>query len=299
MNNQFRKGSVKPLWQSIVILIFLSIGGWVKAATVTNLMPSLGLKAHAEYNKGDSNKPAVLILHGFLTTNQFHTVKAMGQALNDVGVTTLSPVLTLGIELRKESVKCQAIHTHTLDQDIAEIDAWVQWLKQQGHEKIILVGHSSGSTEILEYLNRYDDKSVVSSIFTSMFYLNGSELGTSSDEIAFAQKAVAAKQKSLRKYHLMFCRGDYLSTPESYLSYMRLTRDYVIDSMKKLTIPTTTIMGGKDKRYQSVGTHWLEELKSTSTDLVLVEGANHFFSSEYEFDLQDRLVESITPFVGR
>lgn len=298
MNNQFRKNSAKHFLQTFFVMIFLSISSWVQAATVTNFIPSLGLKAHAEYNKGEPNKPAVLILHGFLTTNQFHTVKAMGQALSDVGVTTLSPVLTLGVELRKESLKCQAIHSHTLDQDIAEIDAWVQWLKQQGHQKIILVGHSSGSTEILEYLNRHKDKSVVSSVFTSMFYLNGPELGVSADDLSFAKRAADSKQKSLRKYHIMFCQGDYLSSPESYLSYMRLTRDYVISSMKKLTIPTTTIMGGKDKRYQSVGYDWLDELKDTRTDLVLVEGANHFFSSEYEFDLQDRLVESIHPFMG-
>ena len=292
MNDLISTNFVKSFLLSSFFVLFLSIST-VQAETVTNVIPSLGLTAQAEYKKGDSRKPVALIVHGFLTTNQFHTLKAMSQALNDVGVATLSPTLTLGIEQRKESVKCQAIHTHTLEEDVAELDAWVQWLKKQGHEKIILVGHSSGSLDVLEYFNRYSDKSVVSGIFTSMFYLSGPELGTSSDEMTFAKNAVASNQKKLRKYHLKFCQGDYLSTPESYLSYVRLTRDYVIESMKNLGIPTTTIMGGKDKRYQSVGQNWLDDLRSTPTQLVIVAGANHFFSSEYEFDLQDRLVESI------
>ena len=52
-------------------------------------------------------------------------------------------------------------------------------------------------------------------------------------------------------------------------------------------------MGGADKRYQLVGENWLDQLKQTGTNLITVEGANHFFSSEHELDLQDLLQEII------
>lgn len=281
-------------------ILFIALGLLVSLAsfaqTVKVPIQALGIQAQAEYVQGDEAKPAVIIVHGFLTTNQFHTVVAMGKALQNIGVTTLSPTLTLGIDQRQESVKCQSIHTHTLEQDVQEIHAWVKWLQAKGHKKIVLIGHSSGSVEVLEYLNTHQDSSVVSAVFTSMFYLSGKELGTSADETNFALEALQQQKKPLKNYQLLFCKGDYLATPESYLSYSKITRPYLLSSLKKLSIPTHTIMGGADKRYQSVGENWLQDLQDSNTDLRIVEGANHFFSSEYEFDLQDHLTQILEQF---
>lgn len=273
-----------------ILASLLLVSSQSYAQLVSEKLPSSGLHANAEYVKGDPKKPAVLILHGFLVTNEFHTVVAMGKALQAMGVTTLSPTLTLGIDQRAESVRCQSIHTHTLENDIDELNAWVQWLKAQGHEKIILIGHSSGSVELLEYMNKYADSAISSVIFTSMFYLSGKELGSRQDDFVAAQEMVQTGKKRPRNYHLLFCKGDYTATPESFLSYAQLNRDYVLSSLKALKVPTFTIMGGADKRYQSVGRDWLKALEQANTRLIIVEGANHFFSSEYEFDLQDQIV---------
>lgn len=275
------------------LLLVLSLPLTVHAKVVSQKIESLKLDVEAAYLQGDQDKPAVLILHGFLTTDKFHTISAMASALNDEGFTVLSPTLSLDVNKRKNSVKCNSLHTHTLEKDIIEIGDWINWLEEKGHKQVILVGHSSGSLELLEYQNKYKDPRVKSMAFTSIFYLKGQELGTIQQEIDLAEKMISSAKKRPHKYSFLFCKNNYYATPESYLSYLKFDRNYVLESVRNLKISSYAIMGGADKRYKSVGESWLSELEKTGINLVVIEGANHFFSSEHEFDLQDQLVAII------
>ncbi|BCN93839.1 hypothetical protein THMIRHAM_16240 [Thiomicrorhabdus immobilis] len=284
--------TLKNLFTSICLVAFLvGYASLSRAETITHLIKPLNIEAEANYEKGDENKPVVLIIHGFLTTNNFHTVTAMTKGIRDEGYSILAPTLTLDISKRKGSLKCNSIHTHTLEKDIIEIKSWIDWLKAQGHKNIVIVGHSSGSQEILEYLNQYQDPAVTAAVFTSLFYLKGKELGTLDNEIVFANDLIAKKEDRPHKYSFLFCKNNYLATPNSFISYMKLDRQYVLNSLKNLKIPNFTIMGSADKRYLTVGENWLTELEETGTDLFIVKGANHFFSSEHEFDLQDHIID--------
>lgn len=274
------------------LILSFTLVSTLHAATVTQTIETLNIESEADFLEGEKDT-AILILHGFLTTNKFHTVVSMAKALNDDGYSVISPTLSLNINKRQTSVKCNSIHTHTLENDVLEIKDWIDWLSEKGYKKVILVGHSSGSLELLEYLNTFQDDRIQSVIFTSIFYLNGEELGTVENEVAHAKALLNSPQKRPHKYNFLFCKNNYFASPESYLSYLKLTRDYVLESIKNLKIPTHSIMGSADKRYQSVGENWLEELKSTGTNLITIEGANHFFSSEHEFDLQDHLVHIV------
>ena len=262
-----------------------------QASTVAQKLPSLSLTAEAEYMKGEAGKPAVLILHGFLTTNQFHTITSVSNFLHSEGFSTLAPTLTLNISQRRSLLRCNSLHTHTLERDTAEVDYWVQWLQAQGHDKIILIGHSSGSLNILEYLATKSDTPVSSAIFTSLFYLNGEELGILPDEVESARMLLKNRINKPSTYHFLFCNNQYYATPQSFLSYLKFDKNYTIQALKLVEVPNHTIMGGADKRFQKVGREWLNTLESTPTNLVVIEGANHFFSNEYEFDIQDRILQ--------
>lgn len=285
----YRLKKLLPYAAGILLLIALQ----AKAETIIHEISSLNLKAEADYIAGNKDKAAVLILHGFLTTNKFHTVTSMAQALTEEGYTTLTPTLTLDIPQRKHSIKCNSIHTHTLEKDVIEVAEWVKFLHSRGHKKIILLGHSSGSQELIEFLNTRKDIAIEAAIFTSLFYLKGRDLGTMQSDVDYAQQALKNKQENPYKYSFLFCNGNYYATPESFLSYLKLDRSYILNSLKNLSIPTYTIMGSADKRYQSVGENWLKALKQTGTQLIVIDGANHFFSSEHEFDLQDSLKQII------
>jgi pimeloyl-ACP methyl ester carboxylesterase len=174
---------------------------------------------------------------------------------------------------------------------VQEVAQWVKWLNEQGHKKVVVLGHSSGSQELLELLHQHPKLGISAAVFTSLFYLNGEEIGSMDSEIALAKSALAQQQHQPQKFSFLFCKNNYHATPESFLSYMKLDRAYILERLTALKIPHYTIMGGADKRYQSTGREWLNELKKTGTHLTVVEGANHFFSSEYELTLQERIVE--------
>jgi pimeloyl-ACP methyl ester carboxylesterase len=279
------------------LAIFLLLTSFeVKANSVVHEISALNLKADAEYMPGNMDKPAILFIHGFLTTHKFHTVVSMAQSLQLEGYSTLSPTLTLNIPQRKSSLKCNSMHTHTLERDVVEMTEWIQYLHDKGHKKIIVVGHSSGSQELIELLKNHKNLGIEAAIFTSLFYFTGEEFGTLPNEVASAQKALKEKRTQPNKYSFLFCKNNYYATPESFLSYLKLDRQYTLDALKNLAIPSYTIMGGSDKRYQSVGENWLDELDKTGTHLIVIEGANHFFSSQHEFDLQDKLIQIIKNF---
>lgn len=83
-----------------------------------------GIPASAEYLAGERDKPAVLLLHGFLQTYEFSTVTTLARGLHDAGYTILSPTLSLNIPGRKQRLACEAVHKHSMDDDVAEIARW-------------------------------------------------------------------------------------------------------------------------------------------------------------------------------
>lgn len=278
----------------VILLISFFFAKPVFSAQVT-IPVSDKIKAQAEFIKGEAGKPAALVLHGYLSTNNFHTVKSITSSLADEGYTVLAPTLSLNINLRKSSLKCESIHTHTLENDIAEIFKWVDWLEKQGHDKIVLVGHSSGSQELLAAAAAHPRKSLHGLYLTSLFYLNGPELGVSQTELDTAKNLIGTNH--VQKYSFLFCSNNYLATAESFLSYNKLTRNKILNNLKSVQekgIKTIVAMGSADKRYRKVGENWLDELKATGVEMTVIEGANHFFSDEHEFDLQEKIIESFS-----
>src|SRR5574340_736580 len=151
----------------LICLLLSAFPAWVHAEIV-QLQVRPGIQTSAEYLDGQRDKPAVLLLHGFLQTRDFPTVATLARGLHDAGYSVLSPTLSLGIPNRKTSLACEAVHAHGLNDDVAEIARWVAWLKSQGHRSIVLVGHSFGSMQLRAYLAVRPDSAVKAYIGTSL-----------------------------------------------------------------------------------------------------------------------------------
>lgn len=239
-----------------------------------------GIPANAEYLSGERNKPAVLLLHGFLQTREFSTVTTLARGLHDEGYTVLSPTLSLNIPGRKQSLACEAIHKHSLDDDVAEIGRWVRWLKSRGHHTVVLIGHSYGSMQLLAYLSAKPDAAVKGYIGTSLIE---AQIGSAdrASLIAQLENRVATRQRALVNQPLSFCRK-YPSTPEGLLSYVRWDQARVLASLKQSPVGVQLIMGDSD---ELMGGGWLKALQHVRTPMVIVKGANHFMDGAHEFDL--------------
>jgi len=257
-------------------------------AAIVRLEMRPGIDASAEYFAGQRNKPAALLLHGFLQTREFSTVATLARGLQDAGYPVLTPTLSLGIPNRAQSLACEAVHQHSLDEDVAEIARWVSWLKSRGHRSIILVGHSFGSLQLLAYLAARPDAAVKGYIGAS---LSEAQIGTTPRAALFAQleSRVQRRQRGLVTQHMSYCRK-YRSTPEALLSYVRWDQARTLAALKQSPVNAKLIMGDAD---DTLGEGWLKMLQHVQTPMAIVKGANHFMDGEHEFDLLEHTLKSM------
>ncbi|MBT9568042.1 MAG: alpha/beta hydrolase [Thiobacillus sp.] len=272
-----------------LLLLISGFPTWAGAATVQmEIAPKIG--ASAEYMPGQRDKPAVLVLHGFLQTRDFPTVATLARGLNDAGYTVLTPTLSLGIPLRQQSLPCEAIHRHRMDDDIREIARWVAWLKLRGHRSIVLIGHSFGSLQLLAYLNARPDKAVKAYVGASLIEAKIGPVNRPA-LIATLENRATSKQSALMTHSLSLCKN-YMSTPVGLLSYVRWDQARTLAALRSLTVNTLLIMGDADTMVEH---NWIKALKHIQVPMAVVPGANHFMDGQHEFDLLDKTLV----FLGR
>lgn len=243
-----------------------------------------GLTANANFRSHATDKPAVVVVHGFLSTYNYSTVQVISDELYSKGYTVLTPNLTLGISDRSEPIACNSLHQSTINNEGDEINAWLDWLRNKGYQHLTLIGHSAGSNSILASLE--NNTIPLDAIILTALY----------DFSALPEKVLERDKKRAHNnlvsdkpdtYSLALCRGNYLATSSNYLSYLNWNKVRIIDTLNRSAYPITVIMPGKDTRLE--GTDWLEQLRETKANIVLIPNADHFFTSYAEFDLTEAI----------
>lgn len=273
-------------WMLITLQFIMALAPLPALGGIITLQMKPGLIASADYLQGTIDAPAILVLHGFLQTREFVTVRRLADSLHELGYTVLLPNLTLGISARQQSLSCEAIHTHSMEQDTREIARWVDWLHQQSDNGLVLIGHSTGSLQLAIFLSQHPEAPVTQSIFISLLpYGEGPASNETDADRRRAEQDLTLQPQSLQEYGLAYCKR-YLTTAGDYLSYLAWDLTTTLDTLSRLRVPTTIILGGNDKRMH---TDWHEQLQTIGLQVVTVAGANHFFDHEYEFDLLESI----------
>lgn len=249
------------------------------------------IKAIADYYNPDSKKPAILILHGFLQTYQFSTVQYIASELIDNDYPVLTPNLSLNINKRNGSLSCEARHSHTSNDGNIEIEQWIQWLIKQDHSKIILIGHSTGSNQILSYANNNPHTSVLGLIVTSIGPVwSISHTKHALMDIASAKQQLKSDPDVILRYTIGFCDNNFTAPPNAFLSYMHWSEKFTLNAIKNSKKPVHIILGEKD---QFLPLNWAAKVRTISSNLSIISNANHFFSGSSEFLLQDLVRDKI------
>jgi pimeloyl-ACP methyl ester carboxylesterase len=268
----------------------LSVPAWASHGSVIEAKLPSGKIASADFHVGKGGLPAVLILHGFLQTRVFPTVASTMEALSTAGYTVVAPSLSLGISRRRKSLSCEAVHLHTLDEDAAEVAFWVRWLVRKGHTRIMLVGHSFGNLQLLAYLNRNPAPAVKQLVMISLTDVEVKQNAQQRARIAQALRdRVVHRAPALAEVEFGHCKK-YVSPPDALLSYLSISRNSILDSLAKTPVPTKVIMGGKDDR---MGADWVTRLVSRGVAVRVIPEATHFFDGQYEFDLQEAVLQAL------
>ena len=272
------------------LMVGMALSWACVAAEISETLPN-GVKLTADYRTAAApNAPALLILHGFLVTHHFPTVQALAAEFSAKGYRVLAPSLSLGMSGRRAGLACDAIHTHTEAQDVAEIGFWVDWLARQGTGPIVLVGHSFGGAQLLDYMTLSPNPRVAGLVAMSMSYVGAQGETLEPLEFTRAQSMRAAKDAALGRYNLIYCRGNYTATAESYLGYASMGRAEVLERMRANRLSLAVIMGGADQRF---GADWVKNMQTVGVQVSVVPGASHFFDGTFEFDLMDALAMTL------
>lgn len=272
-----------------LLLLGYSLLGSQAMAEVVEIEVAPGRVATAEFHRGEADAPVVLILHGFLQTREYMTVVGLGEALAESGMTVLMPTLSLGISRRQRSLVCEAIHTHSMEKDVAEVEEWIEWLHQRTGRKVTLIGHSAGSLQLLSYLSSHDTSPVERSILISLAYFGqGRASHENPADAAIAEHRLLRGDRRPVVYGLAYCPR-YISPPAEYLSYYQWNKRRTLEALAAVEVPTTVILGEEDRL---VDRDWISLLRSKGISVIAVKGANHFFLQQHEFDLW-YLVEEI------
>lgn len=284
MNN---KTLSRHLFRAICCATFILVST-PSVSEIIHLKLPTGYLATAELLQGEAEMKPVLIQHGFLQTRDFFTVRRLGEALHEMGYTVLLPNLTLGIDNRRQSLACEAIHTHSMEQDLAEIGFWVDWLHRQSGKLVTLIGHSTGSLELFAYLAEASSPPVNQAILISLLaFAQGPAAKENATELQRARQQFATDPEAISSYRLAYC-DTYNTTAKNYLSYMEWNRANTLNSLKKLPIKPTILLGGEDRR---LGDDWLPAMRQANAKVIPITGADHFFDYEYEFELTDTVLE--------
>lgn len=272
-----------PIWLRLLALSLIFSSQTALAEIIENRLTT-GTVLSADFHAGKPQLPAIILLHGFLQTREFPTVNRLADGLAAAGYTTLAPTLSLGISRRAKSLPCEAAHRHTLDQDVAEIAAWVDWLAKRHSGPIIFIGHSYGSLQGLVYASATPHPALQQLIALSLIDTERHPADVSvAALLAQAKARVARGDKRLVDLALGHCTK-FTATPESYISYANWDRKRVLDLSRKSRVPVHVVIGGEDNR---MGKDWPQALSAAGVHVDKIKGANHFFDAEYEFDLLD------------
>ena len=277
------------LWFAGLLCLVFAASAQARVEDRVELQLPSGQVATAQYRHGIKDV-AVLVLHGFLQTSNYLTVSGLVAGLADQGYTVLAPTLSLGVDRRRASLDCAAIHIHNLSDDQDEIRRWVQWLESRGHRRIVLLGHSQGSLELLAFVADSPPPSVKLLIATSLVgtdFILGEAVFK--EQIGRAERQRAAGGATLDAYRLSYCPR-YMAPADAFLSYANWPRSRILDTLARLKVPARTILGGADPRMHP---DWPAQLRQQGVDVAVITGAGHFFDAQYEFDLLDEVVSAI------
>jgi len=221
----------------------------------------------------DASGPVALITHGTLAHKDMELVEALQESFAEQGVSSLAHTLSLNIDARRGMYDCEQTHTHRDDDADAEIAAWVEWLKDEGHDQIALVGHSRGGKQVARTAAVRDDLAAVVMIAPAT---------AASAERAYKRSPTlegivleSGDTKYVKTPSFLYC-GPTEATFESHASYHPETPVGAETFTPDIAAPILVIAGSKDSVVPEVPATFIP-MRSETLRFELIEDADHMF----------------------
>ena len=249
----------------------------------------------------------VLMTHGTFAFSRAEIMTDLQQAFKKQNLSSLAINISYAIDNRASAAYDCAVpsrfkHTDAVD----EIGVWLNWLKQQGAQEIVLLGHSRGGNQTAWFAAERNDPIIQKLVLISPnpYTLSSPTqqykaiFGKDSAPILVKARNLVTKKKGtalLKHIDFLFCPQTTV-TAEAFVShYAAEPRFDTLALLKTVKPPTLVVVGSADEVVPD-----LAKLTKVIADdkriyLKVVEGADHFFRDLYAEDLANVVI----PFVKK
>lgn len=262
-----------------ILTIWLLLGALpLRAETVHLMMPS-GIEGRAAFLAGRPGQAAVLLLHGFLQTGDFSTIQQLYGELSEAGYTVLAPTITLGVPNRRRSLDCGSLHLTEIGDEVAEVQAWVEWLDQHSSGPIYLLGHSQGARLMIIWASQHHGERVRGLLGVSL--IGGKPSSRQAETLRRRIRRLPPTQ--LVREPLSFC-ARYTAPAAAYLGYLRWDDKHILRAAAHIQPPLDVVLGGADP---NLAPGWPARLRGAGVRVTVLPRASHFMNSLHQFTLLD------------
>jgi pimeloyl-ACP methyl ester carboxylesterase len=302
-------GSARSRKQSIHIrilpaLVFFAACSLVGADEVFHEARGLTLNGNLVLVEGDAApKQMVLITHSLIQHNAREPIPYLQELLRDRGYSSLAINYSLNVDNRHGPFDCLAPHRYTLEDSLAEIGIWLDWLKRRGVQRLVLMGHSYGGNEIARYAANHDEEAIAAVVLLGpgtadhrMWSPAGYKIRYGKElkgVIEHAEMLVAsgAGETLMQDVDFIFCPKATVSAA-SFASYYRVDPERLLPNLLRAAKkPTLFIAASEDNRLPDLNRLVTPYIDGDRTRMVVIEGAGHFFLDLHSDDAVDEMVE--------
>ncbi len=293
-------------WLMALLLWLALVAAPAQAKEVSLKLANLTLLGNLELAEGASPKDGVLLMvHGTLRHNATQTEIDLQRNLKERGVSSLAITLSLGIDRRRGMFDCNQPIRHLHDDAVEEIAAWVEWLKQQDANTIWVLGHSRGGNQVALYLLRRHDPAVKKAVLLAPMSYDP-EIAAKKYAKRFGMKLDVALQAAhtllkggrgdepVNWRGLIYCR-DATGTARAFLSYHAPRKEFDTPTLlPKLPVPVLVIVPENEEIYPDLPAKMKEVTRTAGREkirVMVIEGADHFFTEFASEDVADAVVE--------
>ncbi|SEB01679.1 Pimeloyl-ACP methyl ester carboxylesterase [Thiothrix caldifontis] len=277
----------------------------LQAEEVTIKQGDITLRGELTLADGKTAKDGVILMqHGTLAHNKMEIMQSLSELLKEKGYNTLNVNLSYAVDQRpSEMLDCTIEHKHKHEDAVAELDTWMNWLKEQGAGKVAILGHSRGGNQVTWYAAEKDSELLEKVIAIAPATADADKSSKEYEErykkpladiMAEATK-LASEGKGAEIMTLpgfVYCENAKAAADSVVSYYKDDERKNTPSLLPKITKPTLIVMGSADEVVDDLPAK-LEGIKQDNLKTETIDGADHFF-----MDLNaDELADKVATFV--
>jgi pimeloyl-ACP methyl ester carboxylesterase len=263
------------------------------------------VSANLETTTGDwTDGPVVLMTHGTLAHNRMEIMATQQELLKERGISSLALNLSLGLSGRRGMYDCAIPHTHRHTDALDEIGLWLEWLKGQGVNSVVLLGHSRGGNQTAWFAAERDDAAIsrVVLVAPQVWDEEKNEKGYQQGYGKALAPVLAQAQQLVAdgKGDTLLAPVDFIYCPQSSATASAFVSYYQPDSrmdtptlLQQISKPVLVVAGSADTVVPGLKQKMVARERRDNIHFEEIEGADHFFLDLYAEELADRAAEFI------